>query len=126
MDRVAMTACWMAAVRARETARPDRLFDDPLAATLAGPEGVDLMHRMEAGFPENPTIPIRTRFFDDALVGAVAGGRIGQVVVLAAHGWAARACEYGDDAAHFGRWPYPPMPRDDPRLPHSYLIVGAR
>jgi hypothetical protein len=29
----------MAAARARESERADRLFDDPLAAALAGPEG---------------------------------------------------------------------------------------
>src|SRR2546429_7760348 len=94
MDPVSMTACWMAAVRARETARPDRLFDDPLAHVLAGPEGVDLMTRMEVDLPENPTIPIRTRFFDDALVRLLAGRDIGQVIVLAA-GMDARAYRLG-------------------------------
>lgn len=84
MDPVSMTARWMAAVRARETARPDRLFDDLLADVMAGPEGVDLMTRMEVGLPENPTIPIRTRFFDDALVRLLDDRGIGQVVVLAA------------------------------------------
>jgi PPM family protein phosphatase len=37
-DPVASTALWMAAERARESARPDRLFDDPLAERLAGPD----------------------------------------------------------------------------------------
>jgi methyltransferase (TIGR00027 family) len=80
----------MAAVRARETERPDRLFDDRLAAALAGPEGFELMTRMEVGLPANPTIPIRTRFFDDALVRLLADGEIKQVVALAA-GMDARA-----------------------------------
>ena len=55
----------MAAERARESARPDRLFYDPLARRLAGADGVELMARMEAGLPANPTLSIRTRFFDD-------------------------------------------------------------
>jgi methyltransferase (TIGR00027 family) len=259
----------MAAVRARESARDDRLFDDPLASVLAGPEGVDLMTRMEADLPENPTIPIRTRFFDESLVRLLAQHALGQVVILAAgmdtrayrldlplvfeiddpgllelkearleavsaeprctritlgadvtgewahdlmaagfaadtpsvflaegllgyldepdvhrfldaldrlaaagsflladvsgrsaidapylafwsqrladngiagarfgtdapetlladHGWAADAYQYGDDAANFGRWPYPAYPRDDLSLPHNYLIIGRR
>lgn len=85
-----MTACWMAAVRARETARSDRLFDDPLAEALAGQDGFDLMSRMEAGLPENPALPIRTRFFDDALARVLSNPQIRQVVALAA-GMDARA-----------------------------------
>jgi methyltransferase (TIGR00027 family) len=84
MDGVSQTALWMAAVRARESARSDRLFEDPLAEVLAGPEGFDLMNRMEADLGENPTLVIRPRFFDDALVGALADQEIGQVVILAA------------------------------------------
>jgi methyltransferase (TIGR00027 family) len=268
MDGVSMTALWMAAVRARESARPDRLFDDPLAEVLAGPDGFDLMNRMEAGLGENPTLVIRPRF-DEALMAAVVDREIGQVVVLAAgmdsrayrldlpivfeidrpvvlelkesrlaavsakprgkritvgvdlsrewahellragfdaeapsiflaegllgyltepevhrlldvvdrlavpgsvllsdvggrsaldspgvafwfqrcaengidnarygtddpegllaaHGWNAHVHQYGDEGVNFGRWPYPPMPRDDLSLPHSYLIIGDR
>lgn len=80
----------MAAERARETARPDRLFEDPLAEALAGPEGFDLMARMEAGGLDNPVFPIRTRFFDEALLRSVANKPIEQVVLLAA-GMDARA-----------------------------------
>ncbi len=36
---IAPTSRWMAAARARESERADRLFDDPLAAAFAGPEG---------------------------------------------------------------------------------------
>lgn len=84
MDPVATTAHWMAAERARETARRDRLFDDALAEALAGREGFDLMARMEAGGLENPVFPIRTRFFDDAIQRLVADEGIGQVVLVAA------------------------------------------
>ena len=36
---IASTAQWIAAVRARETRRPDRLFADPFAEALAGEQG---------------------------------------------------------------------------------------
>ncbi|MEU7875854.1 SAM-dependent methyltransferase [Dactylosporangium sp. NPDC049140] len=65
------SARWTAAARARESARPDRLFDDPWAAALAG--GVD------AG-PENPYLPVRTRYLDDAILAA----GFPQVVLLGA------------------------------------------
>jgi methyltransferase (TIGR00027 family) len=48
------------------------------------------MARMEAGLPENPTLSIRTRFFDDTLTGVLTDHPIGQVVMLAA-GMDARA-----------------------------------
>ena len=38
---LAATARWIAAARAGETRRPDRLLEDPWAAALAGPEGED-------------------------------------------------------------------------------------
>ena len=38
MDPVGLTSRWIAAARARESQRVDRLFDDRLAAALAGPE----------------------------------------------------------------------------------------
>jgi len=90
LSGVSVTAYWMAAERARETVRPDRLFEDPLAARLAGPEGVELMEAMEEGFGPNPAFAVRTRFFDDALLRLAAGKRVGQIVLLAA-GMDARA-----------------------------------
>ena len=74
----------MAADRARESERPDRLFEDPLAEVLAGSEGRSIMADMEAGLPENPTIPIRVRYFDDGLLNILAAGRITQVVSVGA------------------------------------------
>ena len=44
---IALTSRWMVAPRARESERADRLFDDPLAAAFAGPEGFAWMERME-------------------------------------------------------------------------------
>ena len=39
MQGVALTSLWVAAWRAVESERPDALFHDPFARTLAGPEG---------------------------------------------------------------------------------------
>ncbi|MGK5642596.1 class I SAM-dependent methyltransferase [Streptomyces sp. URMC 126] len=64
LDPVATTARMTAALRAREAARPDRLFDDPFAAVLAGDAGRELADR--AGVVD--AIPVRTRYFDDLLV----------------------------------------------------------
>jgi methyltransferase (TIGR00027 family) len=76
------TARWTAAVRALETARPDRLFDDPWAAELAGPEG---RAWIEARTPESVLpIVLRIRYFDDWLQGVVASAAIRQVVLLGA------------------------------------------
>ena len=81
----AMTAKLAAAGRAVESRRPDRLFDDPLAAALAGAEGFRWLEEWRLpGMPqENPTIGPRTRFFDDLVVAAVEEG-VRQVVLVAA------------------------------------------
>lgn len=77
----------MAAARARESERADRLFDDPLAAALAGPEGFAWLERMEsAARSEGPGLypVIRTRFFDDFLLDACGRLEVRQVVLPAA------------------------------------------
>ncbi len=85
LDPVAGTARWTAAERARESARPDRLFDDPLAAVLAGEPGQALAEEMRGdGTFDNPALAIRTRFFDDAITDAVTAHGVRQVVLLAA------------------------------------------
>ncbi len=84
---VAPTSRWMAAARARESERADRLFDDPLAAALAGPEGFAWLERMEtAALSSGPGLypVIRTRFFDDFLLDACKASGIRQVVLAAA------------------------------------------
>lgn len=79
----AFTAFWIAAVRAREAARPDRLFDDPHARELAGERGFAMMAASErAAGGENAYIPVRVRWFDDLVVSRVPAMR--QVVVLGA------------------------------------------
>jgi methyltransferase (TIGR00027 family) len=91
MDALGMTSRWIAAARERESRRPDRLFDDPLAGLLAGDEGRATMASIEAasGMTDNPYLAIRTRFLDDFLVDATRDG-LRQIVILAA-GMDARA-----------------------------------
>jgi len=77
----------MAAARARESERADRLFDDPLAAALAGLEGFAWLERMEsAARSDSPGLypVIRTRFFDDFLLDACRRSGVRQVVLAAA------------------------------------------
>jgi methyltransferase (TIGR00027 family) len=79
LDPVATTARLTAAMRAEESARPDRLVDDPLAATLAGDAGRALLDHVQVG----ESIPVRTHHFD-ALITAVAGAGVRQIVLIAA------------------------------------------
>lgn len=84
LDRVAQTSRWTAAARARESARPDRLFEDPLAGALAGPEGFALLDAEPTGASASPHIAIRTRVFDDWLLDVTRPGGPHQVVLLGA------------------------------------------
>jgi methyltransferase (TIGR00027 family) len=91
MQRVALgavsrTAVGVARVRAYESSRDDRLFDDPYAAAFVAAAGTD------GGPREQPTperrrlafhIIIRTRYYDDYLLDAAESG-CRQVVLLAA------------------------------------------
>jgi methyltransferase (TIGR00027 family) len=91
---VGKTALGMARVRARESRREDRLFDDPFAQAFvdaapgafpeerqAGVPGSGALRELGAAFSAHAVI--RTRFYDDWLAAAAAGG-CGQVILLAA------------------------------------------
>ncbi|HTT00278.1 MAG TPA: SAM-dependent methyltransferase [Streptosporangiaceae bacterium] len=80
---LAQTARWIAAVRARESRRPDRLFDDPWAAGLAGTAGEEWLRAREDA-PALAIMVVRARFFDDFLARAVAADGVRQVVLVAA------------------------------------------
>lgn len=70
INGVGDTALWMAAYRARESRRPDRLYHDPFADLLAGDKGWQLLthfHTPHASDEGNPYLAIRTRWFDDLL-----------------------------------------------------------
>jgi methyltransferase (TIGR00027 family) len=79
---LASTARWTAAVRARESEREDRLFHDPWAAALAGPEGLAWI--AERSDDSVVAMVLRTRFFDDFLQRIVSANAIRQVVLMAA------------------------------------------
>jgi methyltransferase (TIGR00027 family) len=79
-----MTAYWIAAARARESARPDRLFVDPWAHALAGERGYATMAASEqVSGSQNRFIPVRVRWFDDTIT-ALARAGVRQVVLLGA------------------------------------------
>lgn len=87
MDPVALTALMVAAARAREHERSDRLFSDPYAAALVGEQGAELLADVERASGDthgNPYLSIRVRFFDDLLLEAVSSTDVRQVVLLAA------------------------------------------
>lgn len=81
---VADTGVLVAAIRAEETRRPDRLFDDPFAERLAGKSGRRMLAEAVATSGDKSTLQIvvRTRFWDEALLNAVPP--VSQVVIVAA------------------------------------------
>jgi methyltransferase (TIGR00027 family) len=76
------TAYWIAAVRAMEHARPDRLINDPWAEALSGEVGAAWI----AGRTPESVLPIvlRTRYFDDFLQRISKEDNIRQIVLVAA------------------------------------------
>jgi methyltransferase (TIGR00027 family) len=88
---VGLTAIGVAAIRAAESARPDRLFEDPYAAGFAEAAG-DWRPPSTVAANEDAArrrqglttwITVRTRFLDDVVLDASAGG-CRQVVILGA------------------------------------------
>lgn len=100
-EPVVATAYWIAAARARESSRPDRLFDDPFAAELAGERGREMLRSTERGFGRpSDFIPVRTRFFDDLLVDWVVDRPGPAQVVLLGAGLDTRAFRLPLHGAH--------------------------
>ncbi|MFC6066538.1 class I SAM-dependent methyltransferase [Streptomyces ochraceiscleroticus] len=83
MEAVSRTAQWTAAARALESERPDRLFNDSYARTVAADIGFELLERY-AGAGTVPFLAIRTQYLDRAITRTVAEGGIRQVVFIAA------------------------------------------
>jgi methyltransferase (TIGR00027 family) len=90
MTPVGSTARWVAASRALETESANPLYRDPFARDLAGRPGFAMMAAMRGalGLPDtaaaDPYLTIRTRYFDDSMRAAVAGGAVTQAIILAA------------------------------------------
>ncbi|MDJ0718682.1 MAG: SAM-dependent methyltransferase [Prochloraceae cyanobacterium] len=77
---VPFTARLMAAIRAKETERADRLFVDPFAAKLAGEEAFTVLEKQLT--PQDLAyVAVRTCFFDDFLLDVC--DRANQIVILA-------------------------------------------
>jgi methyltransferase (TIGR00027 family) len=68
------TAFWVASYRAKESARPDALFHDPLAARLADARGRDIADRIADGKQIEWVVIIRTCIIDAYLGEAIAAG----------------------------------------------------
>jgi methyltransferase (TIGR00027 family) len=89
LSGVSKTALGVARIRAGESRRPDRLFEDPYAAAFvaAMPDAYAGVQRSDAqravGAALALHVVIRTKFYDDYLLGATAAG-CRQVVLLAA------------------------------------------
>ncbi|UKY53218.1 class I SAM-dependent methyltransferase [Streptomyces inhibens] len=94
LDAVERTALLTAALRAAETRRADRLYEDPYAARLVGDSGPGLLAEVRAAtFPPHrartlPSTPdynaIRTRFFDEYLQRAAREPEMHQIVLAPA------------------------------------------
>ena len=87
MDPLAATSLYTAALRAQGSARPDRLFSDPLAEALTASQGNELLAWMEVrcpGVSQSQAVAIRTRFYDDMLEHILAQSEVGQLIILAA------------------------------------------
>lgn len=77
---VPFTARLMAAMRAKETTRPDRLFNDSFAEQLAGEEAFTFLEKKLKG-EDRAYVAVRTRFFDDFLFHSRT--QVNQIVILA-------------------------------------------
>jgi len=75
----------VAAYRARASARPSPVCNDPWASRLAGVEGEELARRYDQGFPSAELwVAVRTAFFDREIRRLTGEAKAGQVVVLGA------------------------------------------
>jgi methyltransferase (TIGR00027 family) len=84
IEHVSDTARWVAFYRAMETERPDALFRDPFARTLAGPEGERIVKEMPRGRASAWAMITRTAVFDEIILDVVRRRDIDLVLNLAA------------------------------------------
>ncbi len=74
IEHVSDTALLVAASRALESERPDGLIRDPFAGRLAGDRGMALMKNVAVPQWMELGLGLRTRFLDELLAAALAGG----------------------------------------------------
>jgi methyltransferase (TIGR00027 family) len=77
------TALWVAAYRARESARPDALFNDPFARRLAGERGEQIANSMPYQGKNAWPFAARTYLFDQFIAAQIRAG-VDTVINLAA------------------------------------------
>jgi methyltransferase (TIGR00027 family) len=102
MDGPSTTARMVAAYRARATAKPEHICDDPWAAALAGDEGFETARRYDEAFEHMELwIALRTAFLDERLRRLTGpAGTIRQVVLLGA-GFDTRAARLARPGVRF-------------------------
>ena len=71
IEHVSDTARWVAVYRAMETERPDALFRDPFARTLAGARGEEIVRTMKGGMSAAWSMIVRTAVMDELLLRCV-------------------------------------------------------
>jgi methyltransferase (TIGR00027 family) len=81
---VSDTALWVATFRAQESARKDALFEDPLAALLAGEEGPRIVRSLGSIARISGGVVVRTVAFDDFIRSSLKDGGIDTVVNIGA------------------------------------------
>jgi methyltransferase (TIGR00027 family) len=81
---VSDTALWVAMYRALESERPDALFRDEHARRLAGERGAAILDALPGGKSTAWPMVVRTRVFDELILGAVRERGALAVVSLAA------------------------------------------
>jgi methyltransferase (TIGR00027 family) len=74
VENVSDTAFWVAHYRAKESARPDALFHDPLAERLAGTHGEEIARAIPGRVMTGWIVSLRTCIIDDFLRFAIDQG----------------------------------------------------
>jgi methyltransferase (TIGR00027 family) len=74
IQSVSETARWVATYRAMESERPDALFHDPFARSLAGDRGVELVRGLPGARGSAWAMIVRTAVMDEIILRLVKGG----------------------------------------------------
>lgn len=74
VSNVSDTARWVTAYRAKESARPDALFHDPLADRLAGEQGRAIVAAAPRSIGNGWWLVARTKIIDDLIAKAIGEG----------------------------------------------------
>jgi methyltransferase (TIGR00027 family) len=84
IQNVSDTARWVAVYRAMESERPDALFHDPWARSLAGEHGESIVQSMPRGAQMAWAMIVRTAVFDEMILDTIHTKQVDCVLNLAA------------------------------------------